>query len=742
MAGIAVEGNRTISSDELASRIGFTAGKRYGAPDIDQAIVALMRSGLFRNVAIESRAGRLHILVEENPIVASVGFEGNSAVDKKRLEETARLKPKERYTPARSNADAVAIRELYRGLGRMRTTIEPRTAKRSDERVDVIFAIKEGPVDKIERIGFAGHRAFSERQLKDVIVTSESGWLDIFKSAAFYDPARVETDRLLLQRFFQDKGFPDGRVTQVEAVRNGTGDAYVLTFHIDEGEPRRFDAPRVESHVPGLDGALLLPKAHVVQGQPFSRERIDRSIEAMTEELNLRRQPFARVKPSISHDGPGGTASVVFHVEQGSPLHVERIDISGNVRTKDHVVRRELKLAEGDPVNAFLIERARRRLVKLGFFKSVEIKPGAGSAPDKTTLTITVIEEETGNLSFGGGYSTSEGIIGDISWTERNLLGNGQYLRLKLAGSLTRLQADIGSTEPRFLGSNVSAGFDLFYTDVDRTQQSSYKYRKVGGDLRLGFPVSDETTTGLTYTFTRNTLYDVGANASVAIREAVPGYPSNTSNSYDTSSIGSSVTFDNRDSKKRPTTGLTYTLSQDLAGVGGDVRFVRSTGDVRGYYPVADGITLMGRLSGGFVQGWGGQDVKLLDLFYRGGETVRGFATAGIGPRDTQSTNQDALGGKMYIATTAETLFDIPGVPRDLGVRAAVFADAGSLWGTNTTAAALPGLAGAAPQLRASAGVGLVWDSPLGGLRADYALPLVSQSYDKLQPFSFGMTGF
>jgi outer membrane protein insertion porin family len=345
------------------------------------------------------------------------------------------------------------------------------------------------------------------------------------------------------------------------------------------------------------------------------------------------------------------------------------------------------------------------------------------------------------DLGFGVGYSTTEGIVGDISLVERNLFGNGQWLRLKLAGSLTRMQADIGFTEPHFLGSNVAAGFDLFYKDIDYTDQASYKSQRIGGTLRARYPISDEWSVGTNYTFARNKLYDVGPGASAAIQEAA-GFPGASSNIYYTSSVGYSVTYDTRDNKRRPTSGVFYTVAQDLAGVGGDVRYIRSVGEARGYYAITDEITAMGRATGGIITGWGGQDVRLLDLFYKGNETVRGFASAGYGPRDTLSPNQDALGGKMFYSTTAELLFQIPGVPQDFGLRGAVFADAGSLWGLNATAAKQPGAVGSTPAMRASVGVGLAWDSPIGALRADYAFPIFKQPFDKTQNFSFGLMPF
>ena len=260
--------------------------------------------------------------------------------------------------------------------------------------------------------------------------------------------------------------------------------------------------------------------------------------------------------------------------------------------------------------------------------------------------------------------------------------------------------------------------------------------------MRLGYPITEQWTGGVNYTYVRNTLYDVGSNASAAVKEAIPGFPSANSNTYYTSSVGYSLTYDTRDDKKRPSSGVYYSVSEDLAGAGGDVRYIRSVAETRGYYPVADGVTMMGRATGGTIAGWGGQDVRLLDLFYRGGESVRGFAISGFGPRDLQSANQDALGGKMFFASTAELLFHIPGVPDDIPLRGAVFADAGTLWGVTKAAAALPGLAGNALTPRASTGVGLGWDSPIGNLRVDYAYPILRQPYDKTQPLSFGLMPF
>ena len=622
------------------------------------------------------------------------------------------------------------------------TTVEAKTNPQGEGRVEVVFVVREGEVTKVDNISFVGNRHYSERQLRDVISTSQSSWLDILKSAAFYDPERIESDRELLRRHYLKTGFPDVRVSAGEAVKNAQGTGYAVSFTVEEGERFTFGAASISSKLAGIEAGGLQSALAITPGNVFNQETVEKSVERIALALADQGQVAVRVRPVPKRDSARRTIDVAFLVEPGPRILVERIDIVGNKKTKDFVIRREFQVGEGAPVNAVMIERGRKRVQALGFFKSVAVQNRTGSAPDQAVITITVVEQESNDLSFGVGYSMQEGVIGDISLTERNFLGNGQWLRLKLEGSLTRLQAEVGFTEPRFLGTNLAAGFDLFYRDVDYTKQASYMSQKIGGTLRARYPINEEWSAGVNYTFVRNKLYDVGANASAAIKEAVPGFPDATSSTYYTSSVGYSLTYDTRDNKKRPTSGVYYTVAQDLAGVGGDVQFLRSVGEARAYYAVSENVTAMARATGGVITGWGGQDVRLLDLFYRGGETVRGFATAGIGPRDTQSVNQDALGGRIYYGTSAELLFAIPGVPEDIGLRGAVFADAGSLWSTSSTAAALPGVAGNTPALRASVGVGLAWNSPLGNLRVDYAFPVLKESYDKTQALSFGLRPF
>jgi outer membrane protein insertion porin family len=436
--------------------------------------------------------------------------------------------------------------------------------------------------------------------------------------------------------------------------------------------------------------------------------------------------------------------NVTYVIDQGPRIYIERINVIGNLRTHDHVIRREFRLAEGDAYNPLLVDKAKRRLQGLGFFKTVEIKRRQGTAADRVVLDVELVEQSTGELSFGAGYSTSEGVIGDVSISERNLLGKGQFLRLRLAGSFERLQADISFTEPRFLDRNLSAGFDLFWKEVDLTSVSAFKSRTEGGSLRLGFPLSENLWLTNSYTLSQGTIFDVDPiNASLAIKES--------EGSALTSAWGTSLAYDARNHPKNPTKGYYFQVGTDLAGLGGDVKYVRTTGEARFYYPITDKLTFVGRAVGGHIMGWGGDDVRLIDLFYKGGETIRGFNRGGFGPRDLSSINQDALGGETFWATTAEVRFPLPLIPEDLGMGGAVFVDAGSLFGAGAFASKLndPNCVGNVPaagkicladdsSIRASAGFSILWNSPLGPLRLDIAKAFLKKDFDDEQLIRFG----
>lgn len=739
IGAIEVEGNRRVSAERIREHLRLSPNEPYDAARADQSVRALFSTGEFSDVRIAQRGSKVVVTVVENPVVANVTIKGNSNVSTDKLVPILQLKKGAPYSAAKARADANRLRDFYQKQGYYRATVEPSATPAGDGRMDLVFAIKEGELNKVRSISFVGNQAFSEEKLRDVITTTQSGWLDFLKTNLTFDEDRLVLDRELLRRHYLKNGYADVVISPHKAEFDPQSGTFAVTFMIDEGQQYNFGRVAIVSEVTGVDEQKLASSLVIESGGVYNSELIEKSEEKMMAALSEQSKPFAQIKIVPERDPAARTIGLKFLIVEAPRIHVERIEIVGNTKTKDHVIRRELGIAEGEGVNGFLVRRAVDRVRRLGFFKSVDIKQKKGSSDDKVILTVEVVEEETIDLSFGAGYSSSEGIVGDVSVTERNLLGNGQWLQLKLAGSFTRFQADVGFTEPRFLGTRMAAGFDLLYKDQDFSKESSYKLQKAGGKVRLGIPLTDEMTLGFNYKFSRNSIYDVGEDASRAIKEVVAGGDSKT---YDTSSVGYSLTYDTRDRKKLPTSGVHVSLAQDLAGVGGDVRYVRSVVDARVYHPLGSSVTLMGRARGGTITGWGGSEVSLLDMFYSGGDIVRGFASRGIGPRDSQSANKDALGGTTYYGVTAEALVDIPRVTETAGLRASVFADAGSLFGVNSTSASVSGLSGNSAAPRVSTGAGLVWDSPIGPLRLDYAVPLVKQEGDKTQPLSFGIVPY
>jgi outer membrane protein insertion porin family len=736
---IQVEGNRRLEPETIRSYLQFNVGDAYDAAKVDRSLKALYATGLFADVRIDRTSTGVLVTVVENPVVAQVAFEGNREVDTETLKTEVQLKPRAVYTRARALADVQRILDVYRRQGRYAASVEPKLIELEQNRVNVVFEINEGNATKVKSINFVGNRAFSDSQLRDIISTTQSGWFDFLKGTNVYDPDRFALDRELLRQYYLKNGYADMRVVSATAELDRDGSGFILTFAVDEGELYKFGDVRIESSLPGLDVDGLRSSVLTKSGDYFNGADIDKTTETLTLLAAERGFAFARVRPDTNRDPAQRLINVVYVIDEGPRIYIERIDIVGNTRTKDYVIRREFRLAEGDAFNPFLVDKAKKRLQALGFFKTVDIVRRPGSAPDRVALTVNLVEQPTGELSFGAGYSTSEGVIGDVSFTERNLFGNGQFLRLKVGGSTERFQVDLSFTEPRFLDRNLSAGFDLFFKDVDQMRQSSFKSRKHGGSVRLGFPLSENLWLNTSYTLSYDDIYEVDTQtASRAVREA--------QGAALTSALGGSIVYDTRNHPRQPNRGVFLQLASDFAGVGGDVQYVRVLGEGRAYYPISDKITFVGRAIAGHIEGWGGDDVRLLDLFYKGGETIRGFGRSGIGPRDL-NTN-DALGGKTFWSATAEVRFPLPFIPDDLGMQGAVFADAASLFDAGDTVVKIPKgctwgdhdhvcLADDST-IRTSVGASLLWNSPLGPLRLDYAYALNKADYDKIQQFRFG----
>ena len=630
--------------------------------------------------------------------------------------------------------DVQRIISVYRRQGLFAAYVEPKIIKLPQNRVDLVFEISEGPVTKVKNINFIGNVAYSDSDLKDVITTGENGWLSFLKSNDIYDPDRLNLDRELLRQHYLKNGYADARVLSGMADLDRDGQGFYITFTVDEGELYTFGDVVVESTLANVDTGELEDGMLTQPSEIYNASLIEKTVERLTLTVAEQGYAFARVRPRVERDAISRTLNITYVIEEGPRVYIERINVVGNTRTRDYVIRREIRLAEGDAYNRLLVNRAKRRLNALGFFKKVTVQSEQGGASDRVVLSFVVQEQSTGELSFGGGYSTSEGVVGDIAITERNFMGKGQFLRLKLAGSLERAQIDLSFTEPRFLDRNLSAGFDIFHKEIDLSNEASYKSRKTGGGLRLGFPLAENFWMSTRYTLTRDELYEVDALASAPIREQ-------EGVNY-ISSFGYSLVYDTRNNRRAPTRGIYGTFAQDLAGLGGDVNYIRTSGELRAYYPIYNQIIFVGRLIGGHIAGWGGDDVRIVDSFYKGGETIRGFGRAGYGPRDLRTG--DVLGGTAYYSGTAEIRFPIPLIPEELGISGAVFADAGSLFDVSGSANVADSVTGFSPiiadgsTIRSSVGVSIIWKSPVGPLRADYSFVLNSEEYDEEEAFRFG----
>jgi outer membrane protein insertion porin family len=728
---IKVEGNRRVEPETVRSYLQFSPGSRYDPLKVDESLKSLFTTGLFSDVRIGRKGSTVIVKVVENPIVRQVAFEGNAEIKDETLALEVQLKSRAVYTRARVQADVQRILTVYRRGGRFAARVEPKIINQEQNRVDLVFEINEGPKTTVRSISFVGNDSFSESQLQEVITTSETGLLSFLNPTNIYDPDRLNLDRELLRQFYLKNGYADARIVASTADLDRDGQGFFISFTIEEGEQYKFGNIDIETNLKSLDPEAVRGKIQTKTGKIYDASKIDKSLENITIEVSAFGYAFARVRPRVDRDTVARIISITYVIEEGSRVYIERIDIVGNVRTLDKVIRREFRLAEGDAYNRILVDSARRRLTRLQFFKKVDIATDPGSAPDRVIITVRVQEQATGELSLGGGFSSSSGAILDISLSERNLLGRGQFVSLRARGGFETLNLDFTFTEPKFMDRNMSATLVLFLSERDLSDESSFSSKRVGGSVGFGIPLNDDWQLGLTYRLVQEEIFDVESDASLAIK--------NAAGETLVSSIGYSLAYDTRNSLKNPTRGLVFRVGQDFAGLGGDVNYVRTQADARAFYPIRKRIVLAGRLQGGYISGFGGDDVRILDLFFKGPETIRGFDSSGIGPRDlSPGSEDDALGGKVYAASTLELRFPLPRVPEKMGLSAAVFFDAATLYDTGDLGTPAPAIVGDDNTIRTSVGFSLIWQSPLGPLRADIAHALTSESYDKEQLFHFG----
>jgi outer membrane protein insertion porin family len=806
---IQVEGNRRVEVATIRSYFKAGPDGRLDQGHIDDGLKALIETGLFQDVRINQAGGRLVVTVVENPVIGRVAFEGNKKVKDEQLTSEIQSKPRGTLSRPMVQSDAQRIAEIYRHAGRYDVAVVPEIIEQPNNRVDLIFTITEGNKTGINSIEFVGNTTYSSYRLKDVIKTRESNLLSFLGGSDVYDPDRIEADRDLIRRYYLKHGFADVQVvaalTEYDPQRKG----FLVTFKIEEGQQYRVASVTFQSSIAALDGNALSRFSRVNVGSLYNAEALEKSVEEMQIEASRRGFAFAVVRPRGDRNFEAHTVSIVFAIDEGPRTYIERINVRGNTRTRDYVIRREFDLSEGDAYNRALVDRAERRLKNLDFFKSVKITNEPGSSSDRIVLNVELEEKSTGDFSVSGGYSTTDGPLVEVSIAERNLLGRGLYGKASVTYGQYARGVSLSFVEPYLLDYRVALGLDTYYREQLPNQYISYGTKTVGFSPRIGLQLREDLSLQLRYSIyeqnislpsylascnntTTNGLLAFnpspawvaanGAAAATALgavdasglglwcysfgQASLPVRKELAQGSTLTSSVGYSLDYNTLDNNKNPTDGLLFDFRQDFAGVGGDVTYLKSAIDGKYYTPLVADIVGLIHVQGGILTPVGNNGIRMLDQFQMGPNLVRGFAPNGIGPRDINPYGtQDALGGTKYWGASFELQMPFWFLPKEVGLKGAVYADAGGLYdyqGPTSWAATgevnvpgcipptnNPNLAPAPgtclglqydPQniVRTSVGVGLIWQSPFGPLRFDYAVPLTKGPHDIVQQFKFG----
>ncbi|AWL95889.1 MULTISPECIES: outer membrane protein assembly factor BamA [Bradyrhizobium] len=795
---ISVEGNRRVEVETIRSYFKPGPGGRLDQGAIDDGLKALIETGLFQDVRINrGGGGQIVVSVVENPVIGRIAFEGNKKIKDEQLTTEVQSKARGTFSRAMVQSDTLRIAEIYRRSGRYDVRVTPEVIEQPNNRVDLIFTIEEGAKTGVKSIEFVGNVAFSSYRLRDVIKTRESNLLSFLASGDIYDPDRVEADRDLIRRFYLKNGFADVQVVAALTEYDPEKKGFNVTFKIEEGSQYRVGALDFRSSIPNFDPSSMRAYSRVNVGSLYNVESVEKSVEEMQIEASRRGYAFAVVRPGGDRNFEAHTVSVVFNIDEGPRTYIERINLRGNTRTRDYVIRREFDISEGDAYNRALVDRAERRLKNLDYFKSVKITTEPGSSSDRVVLIVDMEEKSTGDFSISGGYSTTDGALAEVSISERNLLGRGLFAKASVTYGQYARGYSLSFVEPYLLDYRVALGLDLYQRQQLSNSYISYGTKTLGFSPRLGFSLREDLALQLRYSIYQqeitlpyylancnNNLGTSAFNPSPAFVNANGGVPDLSSTNglgcYSdgeaslpvrrelangktlTSALGYTLTYNTLDNNKNPTDGLLVDFRQDFAGVGGDVSYLKSVIDAKYYTPLVSDIVGLVRVQSGMLNKMG-SDLRMLDHFQMGSNLVRGFAPNGIGPRDLNPFGtQDALGGTKYWGASLELQMPFWFLPKEVGLKGAVYADAGGLYDykgptgwTTTNEVNVPGCipssinpssAGTCTGLvyddskvvRSSVGVGLIWQSPFGPLRFDYAVPLSKGKYDRTQEFRFG----
>ncbi|OWU83763.1 outer membrane protein assembly complex, YaeT protein [Oceanicola sp. 22II-s10i] len=734
-SSVSVSGNERIESGTILSYAAIPRGQTVSAADLNDAYQRIVRSGLFESVDMEPRGGTLVIRVVEFPTINRISFEGNRRIEDDVLARTIGSRSRYVYSANRAEADAQAIAQAYSQSGRSAARVTPRVIRIGNNRVDLVFEIFEGGIVELERVSFVGNQKFSDGRLRRVVGSKQAGLLRTLIQSDTYSEDRLNFDRQLLRDFYLSRGYVDFRINSVKAELSQERDGHFLTFNVTEGQQFRFGKITVSSQHSQAEVADFQRSVNIRSGTVYSPVRVENVIARM-ERLAIQKSiDFLRVEPQITRNDRDLTLDIEFVLTRGPRVFVERIDIEGNTTTLDQVVRRQFRTAEGDPFNPREVRESAERIRALGYFESADVQTREGSSPDQVVVNVNVEEQPTGSLSFGGTYSTNGGFGVAASFREDNFLGRGQTLEFAFSGATSNRAYTMSFSEPAFLGRNVGFDFGGGYYETDN-QFANYDTKNVTLSTGLSFPISEASRLKLKYDFRyTDMILDGTTVGGIIAAEAARG-------GLFASSVGYEFTYDSRRTGLNPNTGLVLNFGQDVAGLGGDARYVKTGARAMAQTRVwNEEVTLRATVNGGVLHGVGGYSTRTTDRYLIGNTIMRGFEPDGLGPREIDTatnggTVNDALGGKFYAVAQFEMEFPL-GLPEEYGISGGAFYDVGTVWGYDGAGNIGAGnqVVNNSPNFRHVIGLSLFWDTPIGPLRFNWSRALKKESYDNEQRF-------
>ena len=733
---IKVEGNQRIETATVQSYMLVQPGDQFDPDRLDRSLKTLYATGLFQDVRLTREGDTLVVHLVENPLVNRVAFEGNHKVTDDEIRTAIQLRARAVYTPALAESDRQVILRLYAKKGYYNARVDPEIIRLEQNRVDVVFEINDGTATLISKIAFIGNHAFSESRLTEVVNTREERWWRFLSTSDEYDAEKLKFDKELLRRFYLKNGYADINIKDATAELSPDRQSFFVTYTINEGERYRIGKIDITSQLRNLTGEELRPDLELDTGDWYDGDAVGRIVDAMERDVHERGYAFVEVKPRIEKDTEKHIINITFEVGEGPRVYVERIDIVGNTRTKDKVIRREFRLAEGDPYNAEAIRRSRQRLNDLNYFNGVDIATTPGSQPDKAVLTTNIDEKATGELTLGGGFSTDAGALLDVGLSEKNLIGTG--IGASINGVLAQKRSSITAsvTDPYFLDRNLVTGADLFFIQTNNLGTQPYDEQRIGFALRMGYDFSEYLRQVWSYSLVDRDVFNIQPGASPFITQ-IAGWSL-------LSQISQALTYDRRDSKIDPHTGYLVTVGTDIAGLGGTANFMRVSTSAEYFIPFdrwtgnSDwGVSLTA--GAGYMWNEGKQE-NIIDRFFLGGDNLRGFQIGGAGPHDPLTG--DPLGGRFIWTQSTELHYPLP-ISRDIGLSGRAFVDVGSLTEGSfihppTCFNGIPCTVFESNTPRVGIGVGISWHTQFGLLNVDLTPIVLKQAHDQTQIFRFG----